>query len=224
MVSSGGSTVWTEKTPGRVCPHDVVGLRPHKGTMWMSNDQVPLENVESRYGGGASSLPGAAAGDLLPVMFPVKPVLFAGGHQLGSWQVAVLRVDETPAGDSSRREYPCAKQNRHRPIDIYELSDGLGHVVEGGPVVPEVIEPLELLVLDHADTAGQHAVIRDTTRLLEHPLTRPDSSLGDGLVEKISDGEPAARPVPDTTLEVELVRGILTWSIRLRGCPWTLDS
>ena len=212
LVPSGGSTVWTEKTPaedtpGRECPHDVVGLRPHKGTMWMSNDLVPLENVESPHGGVVSSLPGAA-GDLLPVMFPVVPVLLAGGPQLGSWQVAVVRVDETPAGDSSGREYPCAKQNQRRPIDISELPDGLGHtVVEGGPVGPEVIEPLEVLVLDHADPAGQHAVIRDSARLLEHPLTLPDSSLGDGLVEKISDWETAARPVPDTTLDGRLREG-----------------
>ena len=78
---------------------------------------------------------------------------------------------------------------------------------KGAPVGPEVIEPLELLVLDHADPAGQHAVIRDTARLLEHPLTWPDSSLGDGLVEKISDWEPAACPVPDTTLDGQLREG-----------------
>ena len=187
---------------------------------WMSNDRVSLENVESPYGGGVWSLPGAT-GDLLPAMFPVAPALLAGRPQLGSWQIAVVRVDETPAGDSSRREYPCAKQNRHRPIDISELPDGLGHtVVEGGPVGPddymEVMELLELLVLDHAEPAGHHAVIRDTARLLEHPLTRPDSSLGDGLVEQISD-----RPVRFWTLPwtVDLGRGILTWSIRLWGCP-----
>ena len=144
LVSSGGSTVWTEKspaedTPRRECPHDVVEFRPHKGTMWMSNDRVPLKNVESPYGGGVSSLPGAA-GVPSPVMFPVAPVLLAGGPQLGPWQVAVVRVDETPAGDSSEREYPCATQNRPRPIDIYELPDGPAHtVVEGGPVGPEVI-------------------------------------------------------------------------------------
>ena len=45
-----------------------------------------------------------------------------------------------------------------------------------------------------------HAVIQNTTSLLEHPLARPESSLGGGLVESISDGEPAARQVPDTTL------------------------
>ena len=33
--------------------------------------------------------------------FPAAPVLLADGPQLGSWQVAVVRVDETPAGDAS---------------------------------------------------------------------------------------------------------------------------
>ena len=83
----GGGTVWTEKTPAedtprRECPYDIVGLRPHKGTMCMSNDRVPLKNVESPYGGEVSSLPGAAR-DPPPVMFLVAPVLLAGGPQLG---------------------------------------------------------------------------------------------------------------------------------------------
>ena len=133
--------MWTEKTPAEdtprlECPHDVVGLRPHKGTMWMSNDRVPLKNVESPYGGGVSSLCGAA-GDPSPVMFPVAPVLLAGGIKLGPWQVAVVRVDETPAGDSSEREYPCATQNRHRPIDIYELPDGPAHTVVEGALLAQ---------------------------------------------------------------------------------------
>ena len=123
-------------TPRRECPHDVVGLRVHKGHMWMSNDRVPL--TLSRRGGGVSSLPGAAA-DPPPVLFPAMPVLLAGGPQLGPWQVAVVRVDETPAGDSFEQDYPYATKNRHRPIDIYELPDGLAHtVVEGAPVGPEV--------------------------------------------------------------------------------------
>ena len=102
LVSSGRSTVWTEKapaedTPRRECPHDVVGLCAHKGTMWMSNDRVPLKNVESPYGGGVLSLPGAA-GDPPPVMFPVAPVLLAGGPQLVHWQVAFMRVNEPLQG------------------------------------------------------------------------------------------------------------------------------
>ena len=143
MVSPGCSTVQTEKalaedTRRRECPHDVVGLHAHKGTMWMSNDGVPLNNVESPYGGGVSPLLGAA-GVCTPAMFPVVPALLAEGPPLGPWQVAVVRVDETPAGDSSGQDSPCATQNRHRSMDIYELPDSLAHtVVEGGLVGPEV--------------------------------------------------------------------------------------
>ena len=141
------------KTHRRECPHDVVG-HMHKGTMWMSKDGVSLKNVESPYGGGVSPLLGAA-GVRTPAMFPVVPALLAEGPQLGPCQVAVVRVDETMAGDSSRQDSPCATQNRHRPMDIYELPDSLAHtVVEGGPVGPEVTEPLALLVIDHADSVG----------------------------------------------------------------------
>ena len=234
----------------------------------MSKDRVPSLNIESQYGGGVSSLPGAT-GSLLPVKFPAAPVLLAGGPQLGSWQVAVVRVDETPVGDASGREYPHAEQNRQRSIDISELHGGPGYtVVAGGPVGPcetpspsseesqdplehvvlihadpagqpaavgtlspsdcypagpaglcvaggpvgpddylQVLEPFEQLVLDHADPAGQHAVIQDTVESLEHPLTLPDTTLDGGLVEKISDWEPAANPVPDTTLDGQLMEG-----------------
>ena len=101
LVFSGCSTVRTEKasaedTHRRECPHDVVGLHAHKGTMWMSNDCVPLKNVESPHGGGVSPLP-VLPEVLPPAMFPVVPALLAEGPQLGSWQVAVVRVDETPA-------------------------------------------------------------------------------------------------------------------------------
>ena len=119
------STVWTKETmagdtPGRECPHDDIGIRPRMGTMRLSEDRVPSTNIESPYGGGVSSLPGAT-GSLLPVKFPAAPVLLADGPQLGSWQVAVVRVDETPAGDASRPECPGAEQNRQRPIDVSEL-------------------------------------------------------------------------------------------------------
>ena len=91
--------MWTEETmagdtPRWECTHDDVGIRPQMGAVRMSDDRVPSTNIESPYGGGASSLPGAT-GSLLPVKFPAVPVLLADGPQLGSWQVAVVRVDET---------------------------------------------------------------------------------------------------------------------------------
>ena len=74
-----------------------------------------------------------------------------------------MRIDVTPAGESSGWEYPCAPQSRHRPIDLYELPDDLPHtVMGGGPAGPEVTEPLALLVHDNADPAGQHSVRQNT--------------------------------------------------------------
>ena len=82
------------------------------------------------------------------------------------------------------------------PSDCYPAGPA-GPCVAGGPVGPDaylqVLEPLELLVLDHADPAGQHDVIQDTVISLEHPLMLPDMTLDDRLVEKISDWEPAGK-------------------------------
>ena len=86
------------------------------------------------------------------------------------------------------------------------------------------------MVLDHADPAGQHADLQDTVASLEHAVVetildgRPmegitcpelldhllrllDTTLDAGLVEKISDWEPAASPVPDTRLDGRLMEG-----------------
>ena len=80
------------------------------------------------------------------------------------------------------------------------------------------------MVLDHADPAGQHADLQDTVaslehavvetildvrpmegitcpELLEHLLRLLDTTLDGGLVEKISNWEPVAHPVPDTALD-----------------------
>ena len=142
-------------------------------------------------------------------MFPVVPALLAEGPPLGHWQVTVVLVDETPAGDSSEQDSPCATQNRHQPMDIYELPDSLAHtVVEGGPVGPKVTEPLALLVLDHADPVGQHAAIQNTTSTLEHLPAQPELSLGGGLRDRILDEEPTVRQVPETTLDSQLMEGI----------------
>ena len=96
------------------------------------------------------------------------------------------------------------------PSDCYPAGPA-GPYVAGGPVGPDdylqILEPFEQLVLDHADPAGQHAVIQDAVNSLEHPRTLPDTILDGGLVEKISDWEPVASPVPDATLDGRLMEG-----------------
>ena len=96
--------------------------------------------LSRRIGRGVSTLPSAAGGPP-PAMLLVAPALF---------------VDEP-----SEQESPCDSQNRRRPMDTDNLQNSLVHtVVQGGPVGPQGIEPLAPLVLDHADPAGQHAVIQ----------------------------------------------------------------
>ena len=97
-----------EDTHGREWPHDDFGLGPQTGTIGISEDGVRIRNIESPYGGGVRSLPGATE-NCLPVMVPTAPVPPANGPQLGSWRVAVVRVKETPAGDASGSEFPCWK-------------------------------------------------------------------------------------------------------------------
>ena len=89
LVSSKRSTLQTgqalaEDTYRQECPHDVIGLHAHKGTMWMSDDCVPRKNVKSPYGGGVLPLPSAAGGPP-PAMFPVAPALLVDEPQLDSW-------------------------------------------------------------------------------------------------------------------------------------------
>ena len=55
-------------------------------------------------------------------------------------QVAVVRVDETLAGDSSGQVSPCATQNRHRQMDIYELPDSLTHTVVEGALLAQKLQ------------------------------------------------------------------------------------
>ena len=45
-----------------------------------------------------------------------------------------------------------------------------------------------------------------------------------GVTEKGLDWKPVIQPAQDSTPEVNLWRGLLTCSIRLWGCLWTVDS
>ena len=106
------------------------------------------------------TLPGAAGGHP-PAMFPVASALPSDEPQLDSWQVIVVWVDESPAGDSSQQESPCDSQNRGRPMDMNNSLNSLVHtVVQGGLLAHKAKEPLALLVLDHADPVGRYAVVQ----------------------------------------------------------------
>ena len=112
-----------------------------------------LRTLSRRMGEGCRPSP-VLPGAFFPVKFPAAPVLLADGPQLGSWQVAVVRVDETPVGDTSGRECPHAEQNRQRPSDVSELHGGPGSPCGGDvnlhrsywknvrPVVPAGGSPL----------------------------------------------------------------------------------
>ena len=131
-----------EDTHNQECSHDVVRLYAHRGTMWNTDDCVP-------------------AGGHPPAMFPVASALPIEEPQLDSWQVIVVWVDETFAGDFSEQESPCDSQNRRRPMDMNNsLNSLVPTVVQGGPVGPQRKEPLALLVLNHADPVGRHAVVQ----------------------------------------------------------------
>ena len=82
-----------------------------------------------------------------------------------------------------------------------------------------------MLVLDHADPVGQHAAIQNATSTLDHLPAQPEPSLGGGLGDRISDREPTARRVPDTTLDSQLMEGIthlehLALRVSLDSDPW----
>ena len=55
---------------------------------------------------------------------------------MGPWQVAVVRVEEAPAGDASREEPPYATTDRRRPIDLPEVAGNDVPVLLAAPTPP----------------------------------------------------------------------------------------
>ena len=88
-----------------------------------------------------------------------------------------------------------------------------------GPAGQKVKEPLALLVLIHADPAGQRAAIYRTTGVWERLPVQPEPSDGDRLVEVISDKEPTVRQVPGSALDSQLMEGITYTEVSLDSRP-----
>ena len=176
----------------------------------------PLEYAVLSYADPAGQH--AAVGTLSPSdCYPAGPMapVVAGGP-VGPCEMPSPSSEEIQAPLEHAVLTPADPAGQHAAVGTLSPSDcypagPAGPCVAGGPVGPDdylqVLEPFEQLVLDHADPAGQHAVIQDTVDSLEHPRTLPDMTLDGGLVERISDWEPAASTVPDTTLDGRLMEG-----------------
>ena len=85
-----------------------------------------------------------------------------------------------------------------------------GPYVAGGPVGPDekfkVLDPLEHSVLDHADPAGQRAVIQEVLEPLEHPVL--DVTLDGRPMEGIPDLVPLEHSVLGRALDSGLMEGM----------------
>ena len=190
--------------------------------------QEPLQHVvliQADPAGQPSAVGTLSPSDCYPVG-PADPYVAGGPGGPDVWfkdpepMTHAVLIPADPAGQHA------AAVGTLSPSDCYP-ADPAGPYVAGGRVDPDdylqALEPCEQLVLDNADPAGQHAVILDTAESLEHAVVanildgRPmegitcpelleyslrllDATLDGGLVEKISDWEPEARPVPDATL------------------------
>ena len=116
-------------------------------------------------------------------MVTTTPVPLANGPQLGPWQVAVVRVEETPAGDASGSESPCAETDRQGPSDLHEVAgNGCPALLAAPPPPPQrywpppppraglmnfvgpaglsspaekTLEPLQLMAHTQTDPAGR---------------------------------------------------------------------
>ena len=113
------------------------------------------------------------------------------------------------------------------PSDCYPAGPAVPYVA-GGPVGPDdylqVLEPFEQLVLDHADPAGQHAVIRIQWI---HWSIRIHFRIRFWTVDWLRRSQIGSRRqvwFQTLTWMVDLWRGLLTWSTRLWGCLWRVDS
>ena len=64
---------------------------------------------------------------------PVQP---ANNSQLGPWQVAVVRVEETPRKMLRKRKPPVLQRIRRRPIDLPEVAGTDGPILLAAPPPP----------------------------------------------------------------------------------------
>ena len=118
--------VWTECAQRTIpkdiqrqeCPHDDdFEIQSRVETIRRTEDGMPAKRIVSPY--------------VSPM--PVPP---ADGPQLGPWQVAVVRVEETPVEDATKVKKTHATADRRRPIDLTEVEGNDGPVLLAGTPPP----------------------------------------------------------------------------------------
>ena len=139
---------------------------------------------------------------------PVGPYV-AGGPVGSDYSLKVLEplehsvLDHADPADQHAALGPVGSFGTLSPSDCHPAGPA-GPYVAGGPVGSDdlfkVLEPLEHLVLDHADPAGQHAVVQDMLEPLEHSVL--DTILDGRPMEEITSLEPLEHTVLDMTLDL----------------------
>ena len=99
------------------CPHDDdLEIRPRADMIRRLEDRVPAKRIVSPY-----------------TPMPMPP---ADRPQLDPWRMAVVRVEETLAGDASGTEPSCATTDRKRPIDLPEVAGNDDPILPPPPPPP----------------------------------------------------------------------------------------
>ena len=165
--------VWTECAQGTMpediqiqeCPHDDdLEIQPRADTIRRLEDGLPAKSIVS------------------PYATPI-PVLPADRHQLGPWQVAVVRVEETPAGDASRAEIPYATTDRRRPIDLPEVAGNDGPVLLAAAPPPPPPPRAGVMKFDGPAGRSSHAEkTREPLQLMAHAQTDPAGQFSAGTL------------------------------------------
>ena len=202
MVSPGYSAVQREKalaedTRRRECPHDVVGLHAHKGTMWMSNDGVPLKNVESPYGGRVG--PEATEPLVLLVLDHADPVGQHAAIQNVTSMLEHLPAQPEPSlgggrGDRISDREQTARQVPDTTMDS-QLMEGITH-----------LEHLALRVsLDSGPMEGTSCLKPLEQSILQSSwIARPCN----GVIKQKSEWKPVITPASSYTLDSRPMEGI----------------
>ena len=145
MFSSG---VWTECAQRTIpkdiqiqeCPHnDDFEIQPRVETIRRTDDDFEIQPRVETIRRTEDEMPAKRIVSPYASPMPVPP---ADRPQLGPWQVAVVRVEETPVEDATKIKTPYTTADRRRPIDLPEVEGNDGPVLLAAPPPPSWCEEM----------------------------------------------------------------------------------